>query len=51
VNAFVVKRMMPDTELAEIFRGVWPFVGVMAALVTLLTAWKGSITFFLSLFG
>lgn len=50
VNVFVVKRMMPYANLAELFQGVWPFVGVIAALIAFLTIWKGSVMFFVSLF-
>ncbi len=50
VNIYVVRRMLPNTGLGELFRAVWPFVGVMAALLAAMIAWKGSIRFFLGLF-
>jgi TRAP-type C4-dicarboxylate transport system permease large subunit len=36
INVFIVKSVAPGVELAEIFRGVWPFLLAMVALVALL---------------
>lgn len=38
MNVFIVKSVAPTVELAEIFRGVWPFLLAMAALVGVLIA-------------
>lgn len=50
VNIFVVKRMLQQMTLGELFRAVWPFVGVMLGMVAIMVAWKGSISFFLGIF-
>ena len=36
INVFIVKSVAPGVELVEIFRGVWPFLLAMAALVALM---------------
>ncbi|WP_435258036.1 TRAP transporter large permease [Thioclava sp. FR2] len=36
INVFIVKSVAPHVELSEIFRGVWPFLLSMLALVGLL---------------
>lgn len=36
INVFIVKSVAPNVALNEIFRGVWPFLLAMAALVGLL---------------
>jgi tripartite ATP-independent transporter DctM subunit len=38
MNVFIVKSVAPTVPLAEIFRGVWPFLIAMATLVALLIA-------------
>lgn len=38
INCFIVKSVAPRVELAEIFRGVLPFLGAMVALIALLIA-------------
>lgn len=38
INVFIVKSVAPQVELSEIFRGVWPFLLSMLALVALLIA-------------
>ncbi|TFZ00592.1 TRAP transporter large permease [Ramlibacter henchirensis] len=50
VNIFVVKRMLPQVGLGELFRSVWTFVGVMLVIVAVMIGWKGSVAFFLRLF-
>ncbi len=39
INCFIVKSVAPELPLAEIFRGVLPFMLAMAALVALLIVW------------
>lgn len=41
MNVFIVKSVAPTVPLAEIFRGVWPFLFAMATLVALLIAFPG----------
>jgi TRAP-type C4-dicarboxylate transport system permease large subunit len=38
LNAFVVKGLLPEVELTQIFRGAWPFVitGVISIYVLLI---------------
>ncbi len=50
VNIFVVKRMLPFISLGELFKAAWLFVGVMAALIAVMIAWKDSVLFFVSWF-
>ncbi len=51
VNIFVVKRMLPDVRIGQLFRATLPFVGVMFALVVVMILWKDGINVFLNLFG
>ncbi len=38
LNAFVVKSMVPDVPIGEVFRGCWPFVVMELLIVALLIA-------------
>ena len=39
INVFIVKSVAPHVDMSEIFRGVWPFLMAMIALVVLLILW------------
>ena len=47
--AFVVNGVRPDIPLADVFRGIWPFVLADVATVALLTAYPELVTFILTL--
>lgn len=44
MNVFVVKSVIPDTALRDIFRGVLPFVVALVAILLLLLAVPGIAT-------
>lgn len=41
MNVYVVKSLVPDMSLEQLFKGIWPFVGVSLAVVALLVAIPG----------
>jgi C4-dicarboxylate transporter, DctM subunit len=38
MNLFVLNALLPNVGLGQIFRGCWPFVGVMIVMLGLLIA-------------
>jgi C4-dicarboxylate transporter, DctM subunit len=38
MNLFVINALLPEVGLGQIFRGCWPFVGVMVVMLVILIA-------------
>jgi len=38
MNLFVINSLLPGVKLGQIFRGCWPFVATMVAVMALLIA-------------